>query len=125
MTDRMRKYGLPIKEPWVGGVFTWMSLTKIPFILLGTWGIHTNYTSPNPPPPQHERIPSSLAVPFENSGFLPWVPITLKVSNYSEDTLAEKLTKRASDTRSHNMLLALLRYQLSWHLRTEIGRAHV
>jgi hypothetical protein len=93
------------------------ALTKIPFILLATWGIHITYTPPNPSPPRHERFPSSLAVPLENSGFIDWVPFIGRVSNYSEDILAENFTKRPSD-RSHNSFFALQRYQLSWHLRT-------
>ena len=59
-----------------------MSLAKIPFILLATWGINISYRSPNPPPPKHER---SSSVPLENSGFIQWGPIIARVSNYSED----------------------------------------
>jgi hypothetical protein len=59
-----------------------MSLTKIPFILLATWGLNISYTPPNPPPPQHER---SSSVPLENSGLPLWGPIIVRVSNYSED----------------------------------------
>ena len=55
-----------------------MSLTKIPFILLATWGINTSYRPPNPPPPQHER---SSSVPLEKFGLLQWGPITIRVSN--------------------------------------------
>ena len=93
------------------------ALTKIPFILLATWGIHMSYTPPNPAPPQQERFPSSLAMPLENSGFIDWVPFVGRVRNYSEDILAEIFTKRPS-VRSHNSFFALLRYQLSWHLQT-------
>ena len=57
------------------------ALTKIPFILLATWGIHMTYTPPNPPPPKHERFPSSLAVPLENSGFINWIPFIGRVGN--------------------------------------------
>ena len=99
MTDRMCDHVWPIKEPWVVDVFPGyyggMSLTKIPFILLATWGIHITYKQPNPPPPQHELFTSSvrLRVPLENSRFIQWAPIIARVSNYSEDILAEKLTK--------------------------------
>ena len=55
-----------------------MSLTKIPFILLATWGLNISYTPPNPPPPQHER---SSSVPLENSGYVQWGPIIARVSN--------------------------------------------
>ena len=61
-----------------------MSLTKIPFILLAIWGMYATYTPPNPPPPQHERLPSSLTVPLENFGLIPWVPTIARVRNYSE-----------------------------------------
>ena len=93
-----------------------MSLTKIPFILLATWGINASYRPPNPPPQQHERLSSS--VPLENSGFVKWGPIIGRVSNCSEQILNGKkeLIKRSSD-RSYNGLLALLRYQQSWHMR--------
>ena len=57
-----------------------MSLTKIPFVLLAPWGISKSYRSPNPSPPQHERFPSSLRVPIENSGILPWIPTIVRVS---------------------------------------------
>jgi len=60
-----------------------MSLTKIPFIILATWGVNKSYRPPNPPPPQHERFYTS--VPLENSGFVKWGPIIARVSNYSED----------------------------------------
>ena len=74
------------------------------------------YTPPNPPAPQHERYSSSM--PFEKIGYSQWAPIAARVSNYySEDILAEKLTKQPTD-RSYNSLFALLRYQLSWHLQT-------
>ena len=92
-----------------------MSLNKIPFILLATWGINMSYTPPNPPPPPHEHFSSS--VPLDYSGYVKWAPITARVSTYSEDILAEKLTKQLMD-RSYNSFLALLRYQLSWRLRT-------
>ena len=72
------------------------------------------YTVPNPPALQHERYPPSLSLAFETSGLVEWVPTISKVSNY---IIAEKLTKRPSD-RSHNSFFVLLRYQLSWHLRT-------
>ena len=64
-----------------------MSLTKIPYILLATWGINASYRPPNPPPPQHERFSSSVSL--ENSGFVKWGPIFGRVSNYAEDILAE------------------------------------
>jgi hypothetical protein len=67
----------------VGG----MSLTKIPFIFLATWGINMSFSPPNPPPPQHERFPSS---PLEIPRLPQWGPIIVTVSNYSEDILAEK-----------------------------------
>ena len=57
-----------------------MSLNKIPFIFLATWGINTSYRPPNPPAPKHERFSSSA--PLENSGFVKWGPITARVSNY-------------------------------------------
>ena len=57
-----------------------MTLTKIPFILLMTWGIHMTYSQPNPTPPQDERFPSSLAVPLENSGYFEWIPFISRVS---------------------------------------------
>jgi len=58
------------------------AITKIPFILLATWGIYITYTPPNPSPPQHERFPSSLAVPLENSGFINWVPFIGRVPQF-------------------------------------------
>ena len=58
-----------------------MSLTKIPFIVLATWGINMTYRPPNPTPPQHERLSSSESVPLENSGMLKWHPIIARVSN--------------------------------------------
>ena len=92
------------------------ALNKIPFILLATWGVHRAYTPPNPPPPQHERLPS-LAVPLENYGLISWAPFIGRVSNYSEDILAEIFNKQTS-VRSHNSFFALLRYQLFWHMQT-------
>jgi hypothetical protein len=103
-----------LKEPCSSCIFDRMSLTKIPFILLAAWGFHTSYTAPNPAAPQHERYPSSLRLPFENNGLLQWAPTISKVSNY---ILVEKFSKRPSDS-SHNTFFALLRYPLSWHLRT-------
>ena len=47
------------------------------------------YTPPNPSPPKHERFPSSLAVPLENSGYINWIPFLGRVGNYSEDILSE------------------------------------
>ena len=70
-----------------------MSLTKIPFILLATWGINMSYTSPNPPPPQNERFSSSA--PLENSGLLQWGPIVGRVSKLFRRYFSKKkLTKR-------------------------------
>jgi len=57
-----------------------MSLTKIPFILLATWGINMSYRSPNPPPPQLERFTSS--VPLESWGFVKWAPIPIRVIQF-------------------------------------------
>jgi len=59
-----------------------MSLAKIPFILLATWGIHMTYRSPNPPPPQHEHFPSSPAVPLENSVFILWGQVIPRVVQF-------------------------------------------
>ena len=73
-----------------------MSLSKIPFILLATWGIHTTYTSPNPPPPQHERVPSSLTVPFENYGLVKWIPIVCKVTTIHTIDFTKEFAKRLS-----------------------------
>ena len=64
-----------------------MSLAKIPFILLATWGINAGYIPPNPPPPRHERFSSSVSL--ENSGYVKWAPIITRVSNYSEKKLAK------------------------------------
>ena len=66
-----------------------MSLTKIPFVLLAIWGIHISYRRPNPPPPQHERFPSSLRLPIENSRIFYWLPTIVRVSKYLKDILAE------------------------------------
>ena len=99
------------------GCYGEMSLSKIPFILLATWGNYVTYSPPNPPAPEHVCYPSSLTVPLENSRFLQWALTICKVSNCSEDILAEKTTKRPSD-RSHNSSFPLSRYQPSWHLRT-------
>ena len=62
-----------------------MSLSKIPFIFLATWGIHITISSPNPPLPHHasERFPSSLVVPLENYGFVQLGQIIPRVRNYS------------------------------------------
>ena len=107
----IQSWGCIFQDPHGG-----MSLIKIPFILLATWRMHMNYTSPNPPAPQHERYSSS--VPLEKFRYMKWAPIAARVSNYySEDILAQKLTKQPTD-RSYNSLFALLRYQLSWHQRT-------
>ena len=116
LNKRIKSHDLWICFP---GYYIGMSkaLTKIPFILLATWGVHMTYTPPNPSPPQHERLPSSLAAPLENSGFIDWVPFIGRVSNYSEDIFAEIFNERPS-VRSHNSFFALLRYQLSWHLQT-------
>ena len=63
-----------------------MSLTKIPFILLATWGINACYTSPNPPPPPHERLSSSvLILTLDNSGIVKWFPIIVRVSNILDE----------------------------------------
>ena len=86
-----------------------MTLAKIPFILLGTWGVNASYTRPNPPPPQRERFSSS--VPLENSGLVEWGPIVGKVSNYSY--FSRKILTKVPSDRPYNLLLALLRYQLS------------
>ena len=56
-----------------------MSLIKIPFILLATWGINMSYSPPNPIPPQHERLPSSVLM--ENSGLPQWGTFFSRVSN--------------------------------------------
>ena len=60
-------------------------LTKIPFILLATWGIYMSCKPPNPQPPQRERFP--LSVPhwqwLENSGYVQWAPVIIRVSNYA------------------------------------------
>jgi len=56
-----------------------MSLIKIPFIILATWGISTSARPPNPPPPQDERYSS---VPLENSGFVQWGPMSLRVLQF-------------------------------------------
>ena len=71
-----------------------MSLAKIPFILLATWGINMTYRPPNPTPPKHERFSESdeLSVPLQSlfSGILQWgLPIG-RVSNYSEDIFSRK-----------------------------------
>jgi len=58
-----------------------MSLTKIPFILLATWGINTSFRPPNPQPPQHENFSSSA--PLENSGFVQWTPFTVRVLQFA------------------------------------------
>jgi len=50
-----------------------MSLTKIPFILLATWGFHVSITSPNPPPSRDERIASRM--PLENATYTSWGPV--------------------------------------------------
>jgi hypothetical protein len=57
-----------------------MSLTKIPFILLATWGFNTSITPPNPPPPKNERI--SSGVPMENTRFTQWGTFIFRVSNH-------------------------------------------
>ena len=67
--------------------YSGMSLSKIPFILLVTWGISTSYTPPNPQPPKQERFSS---VPLENSGYVQWAPILIRVSNYIYRYSAEK-----------------------------------
>ena len=97
-----------------------MSLTKIPFILLATWGIEMVHRPPNPKPPQHERFSSpTLTASLENFGFVQWSPFTVRVRKYSEDIWQTKLTKSNPPTdRPYNSFFALLRYQLSWHLRT-------
>ena len=61
-----------------------MSLTKIPFILLATWGINTSFRPPNPPPPQHERFSSSESVPLDYPGFNQWGSFISRVSNHSK-----------------------------------------
>ena len=67
--------------------YSGMSLAKIPFILLATWGINMSFRPPNPPPPQHERFSSS--VPLDYSGLTQWGPFIGRVSNYSGENLAE------------------------------------
>lgn len=65
-----------------------MTLAKIPFILLGAWGINTTYTPPNPPPPQDERFPSFVPL---DSGFK-WAPIIVRVSNADHSYFSRKKT---------------------------------
>jgi hypothetical protein len=64
--------------------FSGMSLTKIPFVILTTWGINASYKPPNPTPPKHERI-STSSVPLEKSGFFKWAPIIARVSNFLQN----------------------------------------
>ena len=71
-------------------------LTKIPFILLATWGINASCRPPNPQPPQHERFSSS--VPLENSGFVKWGPLIARVSNYTEDIRNSLIDPRIDPT---------------------------
>jgi hypothetical protein len=63
--------------------FGGMSLAKIPFIILTTWGFNASFTSPNPTPPKHERF--STSAPLENTGFLNWAPIIARVSNFLQN----------------------------------------
>ena len=60
-----------------------MSMTKIPFILLATWGFNTTLTPPNPPPPANERIDSR--VPMESPKFTQWVSFGCRVSDLWEN----------------------------------------
>ena len=57
-----------------------MSITKIPFILLSTWGYYASLTPPNPPPPENERITSQ--VPMETPKFTQWGSFGLRVRNF-------------------------------------------
>ena len=94
-------------------------LAKIPFILLATWGIYMSCKPPNPQPPQRERFP--LSVPhwqwLENSGYVQWAPVIIRVSNYAWRIIFIR-THWTIPARFHNSYFASLRYQLSWHLRT-------
>ena len=83
-----------------------MSLTKIPFILLVTWGFNASLTPPNPPAPKHECIASK--VPIENRKFIYWAPLLFKVRRLFEEYLADRLANQPSD-RSHNFFSPLLR----------------
>ena len=80
----------PIEDPGVQVVYFPRStyskmLAKIPFILLATWGIYMSCKPPHPQPPQRERFP--LSVPhwqwLENSGYVQWAPVIIRVSNYA------------------------------------------
>ena len=69
-------------------------MTKIPFILLATWGFNVSFTPPNPPPPKNERIASK--VPMETPKFTQWVSFGFRVSELSKDIQQKKLTKATS-----------------------------
>jgi len=40
------------------------------------------YTLPNPPAQQHEHYPSSLRLPFDNPGFVKWIPTISKFPQF-------------------------------------------
>ncbi|KAF8153145.1 hypothetical protein B0H34DRAFT_662599 [Crassisporium funariophilum] len=56
-----------------------MSLTKIPFIILASWGFTSCITPPNPPPSKDERIGSHV---FEGHWYTQGVPMAATVLQY-------------------------------------------
>lgn len=70
------------KRAWFPRLKLWqkMSLNKIPFILLATWGFQAAATPPHPPAPKHEQIPAQ--VPVGCISYLRWTPFIAIVSNY-------------------------------------------
>jgi len=77
------------------------------------------HRSPNPPPPQHERFPSSLLVPLENSRFIQrrWGRLIPKVVQFIV-CAAEISIILASDSESKNhssLLSKLILSLLVWN----------